>query len=403
MMVLIMRETTLSRIPRNVLLLGLVSLFTDMSSEMLYPITPIFLTSVLGASPAIVGIIEGAAESTASFLKIWSGWFSDRTGMRRPFVLAGYGLSALTRPVLAFAYGWPLVLVARVVDRFGKGVRGAPRDALIADSVAPEIRGRAFGFHRSMDQTGAVIGPLLGMGLLAILRDNLRWVFLIAFLPSMISTFLVLLVREPKREVSGGQAARFTLAGVTPQFRRFLLVVAVFSFGNSSDVFLILRAQQLGYTPMTVIGLFALFNIIYVLSAYPAGVLSDRVPRRRIFGAGLVIFALVYAGFGAASDAVWLWVLFPIYGLYMGLTDGVSRAIVSDLVDSAHRGSALGLHAAVLGFAAFPASAVAGALWTSIGPSAPFYTGAACAALAAILATQLPTGIQTGREIPVSS
>lgn len=403
MMVLIMRETTLSRIPRNVLLLGLVSLFTDMSSEMLYPITPIFLTSVLGASPAIVGIIEGAAESTASLLKIWSGWFSDRTGMRRPFVLAGYGLSALTRPVLAFAYGWPLVLVARVADRFGKGVRGAPRDALIADSVAPEIRGRAFGFHRSMDQTGAVIGPLLGMGLLAILHDNLRWVFLIAFLPSMISTLLVLLVREPKRETSSGPAPRLTLSGLTPQFRRFLLVVALFSIGNSSDVFLILRAQQLGYTPMTVIGLFALFNAIYVLSAYPAGVLSDRVPRLRIFGAGLVIFALVYAGFGSVRDAMWLWVLFPIYGLYMGLTDGVSRAIVSDLVDSAHRGSALGLHAAVIGFAAFPASAIAGALWTRIGPSAPFYTGAICAALAAILATQLRTGIQTRQEIPVSS
>src|SRR4051812_18928602 len=166
-MVLIMRESTLSRIPRNVLLLGLVSLFTDMSSEMLYPITPIFLTSILGASPAIVGVVEGAAESTASLLKIWSGWLSDRVGVRRPFVLAGYGLSALTRPMLALAHGWPLVLVARVLDRFGKGVRGAPRDALIADSVEAAYRGRAFGFHRSMDQMGAVIGPLIGMGLLA--------------------------------------------------------------------------------------------------------------------------------------------------------------------------------------------------------------------------------------------
>jgi MFS family permease len=403
MMVLIMRESTLSRIPRNVLLLGLVSLFTDMSSEMLYPITPIFLTKILGASPAIVGIIEGAAESTASLLKIWSGWLSDRRGVRRPFVLAGYGISALTRPMLAMAYGWPMVLAARVLDRFGKGIRGAPRDALIADSVDPEFRGRAFGFHRSMDQTGAVIGPLIGMGLLAAFHDNLRWVFLIAFIPSAISTLIVLIVRDRKRPVGESAPPRLTFAGLSPQFRHFLVVVAIFSIGNSSDVFLILRAQQLGYSATTVIGMFALFNIVYVLSAYPAGILSDRIPRRFLFTAGLVIFALVYAGFAVIHNARWLWGLFPIYGLYMGLTDGVSRAIVSDLVDAAHRGSALGLHAAVLGFAAFPASAAAGVLWSKFGPPAPFYTGALCAFLAAMLAMRIRPGTHVDRAMQVSS
>jgi MFS family permease len=231
----------------------------------------------------------------------------------------------------------------------------------------------------------------------------LRWVFLIAFIPSLISTLIVLVVREHRINVNIKAPPRLTFAGLNPQFRRFLGVVAIFSIGNSSDVFLILRANQLGYSATKVIGLFALFNTTYVLSAYPAGIISDRIPRRFLFTAGLIVFALVYAGFAIVDDARWLWGLFPVYGLYMGLTDGVSRAIVSDLVDTAHRGSALGLHAAVLGFAAFPASAAAGWLWTSFGPAAPFYAGAICAGAAAILAMLIRPGTHSVQATQASS
>jgi MFS family permease len=374
-----------SGITRNVAVLGVVSFFTDLSSEMLYPIIPMFLTSALGASPAIVGIIEGLAESTASLLRIWSGWFSDRIGVRKPLVFAGYGVSAATRPLLALAHGWPAVLAARVLDRFGKGVRGAPRDALIADSTSAEHRGRAFGFHRSMDQLGAVAGPLLGLALLSWFDGDYRSVFLAAFVPSAVSTALIAFARE-KRAEAEREPVRLTLRGFDRPLVHFLCVVALFSLGNSADAFLILRARDLGASAREAIALFAVFNIIYVLSAYPAGALSDRMDRRILFRAGLLVFAAVYAGFGMAHERAWLWLLFPIYGLYMGLTDGVSRALVIDLAPPERRATALGLHAAVVGIAAFPASALAGLLWTRWGAGWPFLFGGLTALGAALLA-----------------
>ncbi|MBC7926323.1 MAG: MFS transporter [Bryobacteraceae bacterium] len=368
-------------ITRNVVVLGVVSLLTDISSEMLYPLIPLFLTSALGASPAIIGVIEGLAESTASLLKIWSGRWSDQLGARKPLVFAGYGLSALTRPLLATAYSWPTVLLARLIDRFGKGIRGAPRDALIADSVEAQYRGRAFGFHRSMDQTGAIIGPLLGAGLLHYYGGDFRLVFLTAFLPSLLSTLAIGFAREqPAESLRPHVALRFQT--VSPEFRRFLLLVGLFSLGNSADAFLILRARHLGSTTENTLLLFALFNTVYVLSAYPAGALSDRFGRVRVFGIGLAAFALVYAGFGLATDAIALPWLFAVYGLYMGLTDGVSRAVVVDFAPEAQRGTALGLHAAVVGIMALPASVFAGWLWTKAGPQWPFLFGAATAASA---------------------
>jgi MFS family permease len=371
-------------ITRNVFILGVVSFFTDLSSEMLYPIVPLFITTVLGASPAVVGIIEGLAETTASLLKIWSGWLSDRIGVRKPLVFAGYGLSALTRPLLATAHVWPTVLAARVLDRFGKGLRGAPRDALIADSVEAKYRGRAFGLHRSMDQSGAVFGPLLGVALLAWFAGDYRSVFLVAFIPSLLSTLTVAFAKEaPASEVRA--PFRFRFREVSPGFRWFLAVIAVFSLGNSADAFLILRARDLGATTTQTLLMFALFNAVYVLCAWPAGVLSDRIGRYRLFGAGLLVFALVYLGFGLAATAGQLWTLFPVYGLYMGITDGISRAIVVDLASPEQRATALGLYAAVVGIAAFPASAIAGALWTSAGARTPFLFGSVMAASAAAL------------------
>ena len=290
-----------------------------------------------------------------------------------------------------------------VLDRFGKGVRGAPRDALIADSVEAEYRGRAFGFRRSMDQTGAVIGPLIGMGLLALFHDNLRWVFLIAFIPSLISTVIVLVVRERRINAdSEGEAsidARRAQSSVPPFLSGRCDLLDRELIRCLSDP----PCQATWLFPYNGDWSFRSLQHNVCLIGIPGRIVSDKIPRRFLFTAGLIVFALVYAGFAIINDVRWLWGLFPVYGLYMGLTDGVSRAIVSDLVDTAHRGSALGLHAAVLGFAAFPASAAAGWLWTSFGPAAPFYSGAICAGAAAMLATLIRPETGTVQATQASS
>jgi len=377
-------------ISRNVFLLGLVSLCTDASSEMIYPLVPLFLTRTLGAPMAVVGLIEGLAEATASILKGISGWLSDRLGRRRPLVMAGYGLAAVTKPLLALAGTWRLVLGARLLDRFGKGLRGAPRDALIADSSAEGLRGRAFGFHRSADQIGAVLGPLLALPLLAAFQQDYRALFVVAFIPAALGVAFLTLVRETGRgRAAGAPLPSFSLRQATPAFRQFLGITLLFALGNSSDVFLILRAQQLGLSAARIVLLFAAFNLVYVLSAYPAGLLSDRLGRKRLLVAGLGVFALVYLGFALASAPGWLWLLFGVYGLYMGLTDGITRAFVVDLVAADQRATALGFYAMATGLAAFPASALAGLLWQWYGPAAPFLYGAALAALAALLLARL--------------
>ena len=371
-------------VSRNVFILGLVSLWTDASSEMVYPLVPLFLTGVLGAPVAMVGVIEGLAEATASVLKGVSGWLSDRIGRRRPLVLAGYGLAAVAKPLLALASGWPLVLGARVLDRFGKGVRNSPRDALIADSSRESKRGRAFGFHRATDQIGAVIGPLLALPLLAAFHQNLRWLFVAAFVPAALGVAILTAVRETGRRPSSiaAQPPRFRLRGAEPAFLRFLAVMLLFTLGNSSDMFLILRAHQLGIGTGAVVLLFAVYNAVYAAASYPAGSLSDRIGRRRVIIAGLALFAAVYAGFGLAPGPRWVWPLFAVYGLYQGLTDGTSRALVVDLVSPEHRATALGIYAMATGLAALPASVIAGLLWQNVSPAAPFLYGAAMAALA---------------------
>ena len=373
-------------ISRNVFLLGLVSLLTDASTEMIYPLVPLFLTTTLRAPGSVLGVIEGLAEATASILKGVSGWWSDRIGLRRPLVLAGYSLAAISKPLLALAAVWPLVLAARLLDRFGKGVRGTPRDALIADSADPALRGRAFGFHRSVDQTGAVVGPLLALPLLALFQRNFRSVFLVSFVPAVLGVAGLLLLRETgARRTAAASAPAFRLREMSPVYRRFLAIMLLFTLGNSSDVFLILRARQLGLGPTTVVLLFAALNLTYVISAYPAGALSDRIGRRRVMVAGLAVFALVYLGFFLTRSAASVWVLFPIYGLYHGLTDGTSRAFIADLVPADRRATAMGLYAMATGLATFAASAIAGLLWDYAGPPAPFLLGAACAGAAALL------------------
>jgi MFS family permease len=375
------------RLPRNVLLLSGVSLLTDLSSELVYPLVPLFLSTTLAAPASIVGIIEGIAEATASLLKFFSGALSDRWGRRKPFCLAGYALAAFTKPLLALAAAWPVVLIARVLDRFGKGLRGSPRDALIADSTPPDLRGRAFGFHGSADSIGAVAGPLLALLWLSTRPGDYRTAFVLAFIPGALSTLLVLPVRDikpaaaPPRPILSLDVVRRS----DPTLRRFLLITLLFAIGNSSDMFLILRAQQLGGSATTTVLLFAAYNLATVLCSYPAGILSDRLGRKGVLAFGFFLFAGVYLGVATARGVASLWALFPLYGLFHALTDGVSRAFIVDLVPSSDRGAALGLQAAMTGVAAFPASLVAGLLWDKLGPSAAFLYGAATASVAGVL------------------
>ncbi len=374
----------------NVVKLGIVSFFADVSSEMLYPLIPIFLTAVLGAPMAIVGVIEGAAEATASLLKTVSGRISDVTGRRRPFVLAGYGISALAKPLIAIAAGWPLVLVARVADRFGKGLRVSPRDALVADSVTPEFRGRAFGWHRAMDTAGAVLGPLIALALLSLLHEDLRVIFLISFIPGILGAATVLTVRERRRPPQESQSVTISFGRMPRPFRSYLRAWGIFAIANSSDVFLILKAKQVGFTTSTVVLAYVFYNFIYAAASPFLGHLSDKVGRKEVLAGGLFVFAAVYAGF-AISVAGWhIWALFGVYGLYTAATDGVGKAFAVDLVPEEIRASALGLLGTVSGIAALVASSVAGALWSGIGSWAAFAYGAAGALIGALFLLQIP-------------
>ena len=379
-------------IPRNVFVLGLVSLFADISSEMLYPVLPIFLTGTLGTPVALVGVIEGIAEGTASVSKVPAGWISDRMPERRPLVAAGYGLAAFGRLLLAIATVWPLVLVARFSDRLGKGVRGAPRDALLADSSTSENRGRVFGFHRAMDTTGAVIGPLIGLAMIKLLgEDHLRPIFLLAVVPVIASVLLVGLARERKRAISKKQQeARLDFSGAPTAFWLFLGVSLIFAFGNSSDVFLLLRAEDLGMDLTTLILAYVVYNISYAGLSLPAGIVSDRIGQRAVLAGGFAVFGLVYLGFAWAGHAAWVWLLFALYGVTLAMTDGVGKALVSNVVPADRRGSFIGLYQCAVGVTIVIASVLAGQLWDHVDPAAPFVLGATTALLAAILLVVLP-------------
>ncbi|HEX7444552.1 MAG TPA: MFS transporter, partial [Acidimicrobiales bacterium] len=377
-------ESAAEPLSRNIKVLSAVSFFQDTASEMLYPILPIFVTSVLGAPPAVLGLIEGIAEATASLSKVFSGRLADLR-RRRPLVATGYSISAIAKPLIGLATGWPLVLVGRFADRVGKGVRGPPRDALIADDTTPANRGRAFGFHRAADTAGAVVGPLLGLALYEAMGQRLRPLFFIAFVPAALSVGLIFLVREGPHPRAHGQAAEpFSLAGLTPRYWRVLALLGAFSLVNFSDTLLLLRATDLGMGVVGVSLVYVLYNLSYASLSYPAGRVSDRLPRRLVFAVGLVAFAIAYVGLGLVSTKPWLWVLFPIYGGYTALTDGVSRAWVADLVPRSEVGTALGVYGGVAGIGAFVASVGAGLAWGGNG-RLPLLVAGAVAALVAVL------------------
>ncbi len=371
-------------IKKNVFVLGLVSLFTDISSEMLYPVIPIFLTAVLSAPMYVVGLIEGIAEGTASILKVISGWYSDRTGKRKPFVIVGYSLSAISKPLMAFAYVWPLVLMARFLDRFGKGVRTSARDALIADSAPVAQRGRSFGLHRTMDTFGAVLGPMIAIVILYMSADNYRLLFMLAFLPALVSILLIAFFVSERRQVPNTKVS-FKISQFGRDFKVFLLISVIFALGNSSDVFLILRATDVGITITAVLLCYIVYNIANAIGSYPAGVLSDKLGRRSLMLWGFLIFAAVYIGFAMMPANIYVWPLFAIYGVYAAFTNGVAKAYVVDLVPFDKRATALGIYHTATGVMIIFSSIIAGLLWEFIGSSAPFAYGAATAILSAVL------------------
>lgn len=371
-------DSPIPGIKRNVFILGITSFLTDLSSEAIYPLIPLFLTSVLGAPFAIVGLIEGIAESTASTVKVFSGWISDRLGRRKPLAIAGYSLSALTKPLMAAATTWPLVLALRFGDRLGKGVRNPPRDALIADSTGPANRGRAFGFHRAADTLGATLGALLALAALGLAGERYRVIFLVAAVPALLGVASLLFVREHRPGQKHSALPRLSLSQFDRRFRMFLLASAVFALGNSSDAFLILRARNLGLSAFAAILAYVLFNLIYTLLSLPAGSLSDRVGRRRVIIAGFLLFSLVYLGLGLITGPVAVWPLFALYGAVMALTEGVGKAFAADSAPHHLLGTALGIYHTVVGLIAFAASLAAGILWDAAGARAPFFFSAVC-------------------------
>lgn len=365
-------------------MLSLVSLFQDTASELLYPILPIFLVGVLGAPVAVVGLVEGLADGAAALTKLASGRWSDRRS-RRPVVAFGYGLAAAAKVVVALAVVWPMVLAARVADRIGKGIRGAPRDALIADDVDAEHRGRAYGFHRSLDTAGAVLGPLIGLGLYEMLHHHIRPLLWVAAIPALVSVSLVSLVRERPRVVSTAQNRAVSSTPLPPQFWKLVILLGAFAFVNFSDALLLIRAQHLGLGVGSVIGVYCLYNLTYALASYPAGVVSDKIPRRVVVGCGLLIFAVAYIGLGVISTSAWVWVLFPVYGLYTALTDGVTKAWVVDLAPDAARGRAIGVQGAVAGAGAIVAGLWAGLAWSGTGRVPLIVAGSVAAIISVVM------------------
>jgi MFS family permease len=380
------KPTFRSRLGRNVVALAVVSFLTDVSSEMTYPLLPLFLQTVLGASATTVGAIEGAAESTAALLKLWSGWLSDRVPRRKPLVLAGYGLASAVRPLIGFAQSALQVFAVRMSDRVGKGIRTSPRDALIADSVDPSIRGRAFGFHRAGDNAGAFVGPLLAFALLRWGRIDLRHVFLWTAVPGALAVAaLIFGVREGGREQKPQAPADLDLrVPLGKRFWIFLGVLLLFTLGNSTDAFLLLRATNLGVAPVLLPILWALLSLVKSAASTPGGVLSDRIGRKPLLIAGWLVYAAVYFGLAHARETWHAWALFAVYGLYFGMTEGVEKALVADLAPPDRRGAAFGWYNLALGLGALPASLIFGALWDREGPATAFGFGASMALLAAV-------------------
>jgi MFS family permease len=399
-----MQRKDLRRLPRNVWVMSATSLLNDISSEMLLNLIPFFLANILGVRTSVIGLIDGIAETTASLMKVFFGALSDRYGKRKPFAVAGYALSAFTKPLLYFANAWGLVLGVRVADRIGKGIRTAPRDALIADSVDQTQRGISFGLHRAADTLGA----FLGLGIAAVIiwrtqanaqlltQSTFQAIVLVSIVPGILAVLVLALgAVEIAGKGKGADRTRLSFREVDARFKYFLLTVVLFTLGNSTDAFILLRGQERGLTILQVMGMALTFNAVYTIFAGPFGALSDRIGRRKLILGGWIAYGVVYLGLAFAQTGWQVWTLFAFYGLYYAATEGAARALVADLVPQENRGTAYGLFNSAVGIAALPASLIAGLLWqglgtwTGFGPSAPFIFGAAMALLAGVLFARL--------------
>jgi MFS family permease len=385
--------TAIAKLPRNVWAVSLTSFFMDISSEMVINILPLFLANVLGVQTSIIGLIEGLAEATSSILKLFSGWLSDKIGGRKWLAVIGYGLSAVTKPFFYVAGSWEVVAGVRWIDRVGKGIRTAPRDALVADSVTKEARGLAFGFHRAMDTAGAMVGLLIAVlvvwlaqqNSLDLSRPTFQTIVLISLLPAFLAVLSLAIGAKDVAVKSQRAAPKFSVLNMGRPYGVFLVIVGIFTLGNSADAFLVLRAQNLGVTVLGILVMMVMFNLIYSLISAPAGSLSDRIGRRRLIIGGWLVYAVIYLGFAFAQEAWQVWALYVVYGLYYGMAYGTANALVADLVPENVRGTAYGTYNAIIGVLAFPASLIAGLLWQGFGPSAPFLFGGTLALIAALL------------------
>jgi MFS family permease len=400
------KKTGLRGLPRNVWAVSLTSFFMDVSSEMVINILPLFLSNVLGIKTNIIGIIEGVAEATASLLKLFSGWLSDQLKARKWLAVSGYAISALSKPFFYFANSWEAVAAVRWADRVGKGVRTSPRDALVADSVNKEMRGLAFGFHRAADTGGAVIGLLIALGAVWLAQSSnldltahtFRTLVLISLVPAFLAVLALALGSQDVPVKGARKLPRFAFRSLGKPFVTFMIIVSIFDLGNSSDAFLVLRAQERGLNVIGVLGMLVTFNLVYTLVSTPAGSLSDRIGRRKLIVGGWLVYAAIYYGFALAQTGIQIWILYTIYGIYYGMAFGTANAMIADLVPEALRGTAYGTYNAILGILDFPASVIAGILWqgafswSGFGPSAPFFFGASLALIASILmALWIPT------------
>ena len=391
------QRTGLRALHRNIWATGLTSFFTDISSEMVLNLLPLFMVNVLGVRTGVIGLIEGIAEATASLLKLFSGWFSDRLRARKGLAVAGYALSAFSKPFFYFADSWGLVAAIRWADRVGKGIRTAPRDALVADSVDEQNRGLAFGFHRAADTAGALVGILIALlvvwlaqrGAAQLSRSTFQTVVLLSIIPGVLGVLTLALGAQDVPVKGGAERPRITFRGLGRRFALFMLIVGLFDLGNSSDAFLILRAQERGLNVVGVLGMLATFNLVYTLVSTPAVSLSDRIGRRRVIVGGWLVYGAIYLGVALARSGWQVWLLYALYGVYYGMAYGTTRAMVADIVPPHLRGTAYGTYNAMLGILDFPASFIAGVLWQGVGPwqgfgpSAPFLFGAVMAFLAA--------------------
>ncbi len=395
-------------LPRNIWAVSLTSFLTDVSSEMVLNLLPLYLFNVLGVGTAVIGLIEGVAEALASLLKLFSGWFSDRLGGRKWVAVAGYGISALSKPFYLVASTWQAIASVRWADRVGKGVRTAPRDALVADSVTAQQRGIAFGFHRAADTGGAVIGLLIALIVVQSVQGSdgildaatFKTLVLISIIPAILAVLILALMSKDVPLQDKKSLPKFKLRGLGKPFLIFLTIIAVFDLGNSADAFLILRAQERGLSLAGILGMLLVFNLVYSLLATPSGLLSDRVGRRQVLIGGWLLYAAVYLGFAVARQNWQIWLLYALYGAYYGLTFGTAKAFVADLVPAQLRGTAYGSYNATLGLIDLPASIIAGLLWQYVGAAAPFYFGALLAfvAAAALLLWQPQTVKTSGKD-----